>query len=1277
MKVGTAAKVFLGKNEMTAEFSGIQIGTDVILGKAEGRTKDLSGLVLSNYLMLGKGISRAVIATVYGVPPLSLPNAIASSLYSLKAFGGTEHVPETYIDEVTADGKCEQSNIPVGYTELEYIQSSGTQYINTGVSGNATIKITAQASTIKGSSQALLSSTPAAQGGTWFGEFTTNQKWGIGSGNGLTTIDPTTKMTAEITFDGSGCSGTVNGESITRSATITQGGWTIGAGVSGTTLNYPFSGKVWSCKITQDGVVVRNFIPAKRNSDNEIGMYDIVSDAFFTNSGTGTFIAGPEARPVLPEGYIQREFIYMLDGSYLLTDLIPTYNGRIEMEFQTTSFPNIGSTFIGARSTNQPGDGLSLGCSASSYVVFDGFGGNRYTSSTAQYATNTIYKYVWDNNVATLYQGTTTVDTKTFAGTGTTTHPLAINGLNNSGSVIGNIAGIYLYSFKMWNGNGELIADYVPAVRGYPTAAGFYDMVSKSFKGATSGSFTAGPEYERKPTPTTDAPIDIVCNNGVLKYGQYGDNLTTGVSITTGFTIDDNGAPVSTGNDGCYTDYIEVLPNTTYTLSVTRPNSTIYTRVCEYNSSQTFTSLLVKNLDRVTGAETNTFTTTANAKYVRIGAPINISDLSLKETGIYTVGTTETITDALSNTATCERLLSVGDYKDTQAVVAGTVTRNVGIKVLDGTENWQSAGNNTGVYIKLGDAGSFVAGIGYCTHSIINPNGPNVVDMNQNEFCLYSNGNMSFKNAHTTGANNTTVWTNYLAAQYAAGTPIIVVYALTTSTTETVTGQFLSKSPVTYAGSLTGLTGTVTETSHTVPTPAQPLDINTNNGVLKYGNVSKNLFDEDYKNLSSNFVYLPIYLGVGTYTCSFSLPNQETNASMIYFFKGQVSSGASNGTNQVDASYSRTVTSTDGYVTIAYRNGNNLYLTGQVPSDYNCMIEKGSTATSYEPYRLAVYADGTVETIQVTGKNIFNKNNLTRIYGYIATTGGPWTYAGSEYSVRVPCLPNTTYTARYNGNSTQTVLSFASTSSDAIPTSGNPVVVTSSIRQDTPTINTPITITTGASDKWLIVAYNAAEPQNTDMANNLQIEIGSTATDYQSYHSDIATCEDLLSIGDYTDEQEVIAGNVTRKIGVKVLDGTESWSIDGVSATYGTNFKIEISDAKLWTLNSTEGICNKFNAVSDSVGKASIPTWCFRGSSASKAYWFRSNLHTTTTEWQQWLSAQYTAGTPVIVVYPLATETTETVTGQPMSTTEGDNTAEITQASMDGLELEVKYYKKP
>lgn len=49
---------------------------------------------------------------------------------------------------------------------------------------------------------------------------------------------------------------------------------------------------VYSFKIWTNDVLVRDFVPCYRKSDSVIGMYDLVTNAFFTNQGTGTFIKG-------------------------------------------------------------------------------------------------------------------------------------------------------------------------------------------------------------------------------------------------------------------------------------------------------------------------------------------------------------------------------------------------------------------------------------------------------------------------------------------------------------------------------------------------------------------------------------------------------------------------------------------------------------------------------------------------------------------------------------------------------------------------------------------------------------------------------------------------------------------------------------------------------------------------------------------------------------------------------------------------------------------------
>lgn len=474
------------------------------------------------------------------------------------------------------------------------------------------------------------------------------------------------------------------------------------------------------------------------------------------------------------------------------------------------------------------------------------------------------------------------------------------------------------------------------------------------------------------------------------------------------------------------------------------------------------------------------------------------------------------------------------------------------------------------------------------------------------------------------------------------------------------------------------------------PTPTTPVDIVCNNGALK---VLRNMWNMNSPNMSksapgfntasatvSSDGVLTITNNSGnsasriilTFTAAnLGLVDGKTYTLKVWAVGDNGFSTSRNNSITVNGSTYVFTQVSPKTLTWTQTGGNNVqvgaiyfqnYAIGDTAS-IRIQVSEGESIGDYLPYgQSVVYTDGTVETVQITGKNIFNKNNLTRINAYIPSTNGNWTYTASGYSVRIPCLPNTTYTARYNGNSEQAVLSFASTSSNDVPTSGSNVAVTSSIRQNSPTINTPITITTGASDKWLIVAYNAAEIQNADMADNLQIELGSTATTYEAYTNlGTATAENLLAAGTYKDVQSVLDGAVTRNVGVKVLNGTEDWRTSGSNA-----YQFLTDDMLSGSFNS--GFCTHFSIISNAT------SYGIRlGASNSRIYAYVVSQYATVTDWTNFLSSQYNAGTPVIVVYPLATATTESVTAQELTIQEGTNIVEITQASMNGLELEVSY----
>jgi hypothetical protein len=125
----------------------------------------------------------------------------------------------------------------------------------------------------------------------------------------------------------------------------------------------------------------------------------------------------------------------------------------------------------------------------------------------------------------------------------------------------------------------------------------------------------------------------------------------------------------------------------------------------------------------------------------------------------------------------------------------------------------------------------------------------------------------------------------------------------------------------------------------TQETPIQPQET---------GDRTENLWNEDYTGISGSTKYVSVYVGNGSFTLSTSCPAIE-GAAALFFLTGNVQSGASTVSNGVYKNRPITVTSTDGYVTVAYRYVS--YATGSAdPRNEKTMLNTGSTALPYEPY---------------------------------------------------------------------------------------------------------------------------------------------------------------------------------------------------------------------------------------------------------------------------------------------------------------------------------------
>lgn len=177
------------------------------------------------------------------------------------------------------------------YTPLEYIQSSGTQYIVTDYTPNSETTIELQYRLTSGNnSQGLLSAYSTWADNSYLLYTYNGVNWTFGGKKIAAPADISTIYTLNL------YKGRIirNGTTVTD---VTTGTFTnINCPIwlfKAASNQYPAYYKLYYFKIWQNNELVRNFIPVKDES-NIVCLYDTVTKEFFYNSGTGTFIAGPE-----------------------------------------------------------------------------------------------------------------------------------------------------------------------------------------------------------------------------------------------------------------------------------------------------------------------------------------------------------------------------------------------------------------------------------------------------------------------------------------------------------------------------------------------------------------------------------------------------------------------------------------------------------------------------------------------------------------------------------------------------------------------------------------------------------------------------------------------------------------------------------------------------------------------------------------------------------------------------------------------------------------------
>ena len=195
--------------------------------------------------------------------------------------------------------------LPSGYTRLEYIEGTGTQYVDTAYFPCELTRVVTAITPTSGNT------TNGVFGGRTGNNVSTFSLWCL---NGVFRTDFDTNsqhVTTDVKVEAGVRVEVDKDRGTTRlgSKTFTQTGTAFRAAnsmhvfaVNPDSKARYFRGRIETFSIYESGLLEHELVPARRASDGSVGMYDTVAGAFLANSGTGAFKAGPEVATAHVDG---------------------------------------------------------------------------------------------------------------------------------------------------------------------------------------------------------------------------------------------------------------------------------------------------------------------------------------------------------------------------------------------------------------------------------------------------------------------------------------------------------------------------------------------------------------------------------------------------------------------------------------------------------------------------------------------------------------------------------------------------------------------------------------------------------------------------------------------------------------------------------------------------------------------------------------------------------------------------------------------------------------
>ena len=389
------------------------------------------------------------------------------------------------------------SRLPEGYTEVQYIQSSGTQWINTGFKPNQNTRAALTVDAKPSTAAAWLFGARNGNTDRTFGLLSFNSQYRSDYNNSTeeySTVTPSGKFTVDKDKNVTKFNGTIGVTARSGVFQCTYPMFLFANNNAGTAAGFG-SFKLYVCQLYDNGNLIRDFVPCI-DPTGAVGLYDQVEGKFYGNAGTGVFLAGPP-RATLPEGYAQLEYIQSSGAQWIDTGFTPDQNTRIIYDCERLSAVSA-EHFFGVRTGNAAKEAFCF------YIYNSGwrFAYNNYVAAGDGPSTG---RYLFDanKNVMTI-NGSLTLKSTYAKFKASATATLFSMRSFNSGISYGSHK---LFSCQIYD-NGTLTRNFIPC-KNASNAVGLYDTVGAEFYGnAGTGSFTAGPvvtwEEPEEPTETLD-----------------------------------------------------------------------------------------------------------------------------------------------------------------------------------------------------------------------------------------------------------------------------------------------------------------------------------------------------------------------------------------------------------------------------------------------------------------------------------------------------------------------------------------------------------------------------------------------------------------------------------------------------------------------------------------------------------------------------------------------------------------------------------------------------